>query len=129
MMVRILIASAFIFFIVRCSSDVQKSSDEWNKVVDGIHVRTGMKDDPNLQIVIGACTPCHSAQLVTQNRASREGWEGMIRWMQKTQNLGDLGQAEPAILDYLAEHYAPEETGRRRNLDIGDSEWYEIGKE
>jgi len=76
--------------------------EDWNRVVNGIHVRTGLHDDPNLQTIIGACTSCHSAKMITQNKATRDGWEQMIRWMQKTQNLGDLGKSEPIILDYLA---------------------------
>lgn len=96
----------------------------WDKVVDGIHVRTGFYADPNLQTVISACTSCHSAKLVTQNRATRSGWEAMIRWMQATQGLPDLGDNEPVILDYLAKYYAPKAAGRRANLDLEKVEWY-----
>ena len=67
------------------------------------------------------CTGCHSEKLVAQNRATREGWESMIRWMQETQNLGDLGENERKILDYLAENYAPDKKGRREPLSV---EWY-----
>lgn len=88
----------------------------------GIHIPTGLLDGEHLQIVINNCTSCHSAQLITQNRATREGWKGLIRWMQKTQNLWDLGENEDKILDYLSTHYAPEKKGRRQNLNI--SEWY-----
>ena len=62
--------------------------------------------------------------MVTQNRATREGWLDMIRWMQKEQKLWDLGANEAAILDYLAKYYGPEDKGRRQNLEIED--WYEI---
>ena len=98
----------------------------WDKVVDGVHLRTGFHADPNMQIVISACTSCHSSKLVTQNRATRTGWETMIRWMQKTQGLGDLGENEPKILDYLAKYYAPKAAGRRANLDIQEIEWYTL---
>jgi hypothetical protein len=111
-------------FALSCSNDGSQTVSERDLVVDGIHQQTGLHDDPNLNTIIGACTPCHSAQLITQNRATREGWEGMIKWMQKTQNLMDLGEAEPIILDYLAKYYAPEETGRRKNIDVADIEWY-----
>jgi len=63
-------------------------------------------------------------KLVTQNRATRSGWESMIRWMQATQGLPDLGKSEPMILDYLAKYYAPQETGRRANLDLTQVKWY-----
>ena len=44
--------------------------------------------------------------------------------MQETQKLWDLGENEDIILDYLAEHYAPEDIGRRKNLE--NIEWYEL---
>jgi CxxC motif-containing protein (DUF1111 family) len=87
---------------------------------------TGLADDPNIQIIAANCTACHSAKLVTQNRATREGWKSMIQWMQKTQNLWDLGKNEDIILDYLAKNYAPENKGRRAPLD--NIEWYELGQ-
>ncbi|WP_235297053.1 hypothetical protein [Portibacter marinus] len=121
-----LLTMVTISFLLACSSEEPNGTAEFNKVEDGIHLRTGLHDDPNLQLVIGACTPCHSADLITQNRATREGWEGMIRWMQETQGLGDLGQGEPVILDYLAQYYSPEETGRRKNLVIAEEDWYQL---
>lgn len=75
-------------------------------------------------LVVANCTGCHSGKLVTQNRATREGWTNMIRWMQRTQNLKDLGADEQKILDYLSENYAPAEQGRRANLVVYD--WYEL---
>lgn len=95
-----------------------------DKVVDGVHVQTGLIYAEGFDIVRRTCTACHSAKLVTQNRASREGWTEMIRWMQAKQGLWDLGDSEPAILNYLAAHYAPEEIGRRANLDVEAIEWY-----
>ncbi|MDF1695247.1 MAG: hypothetical protein P1U56_05420 [Saprospiraceae bacterium] len=97
-----------------------------DKVVDGIHVASGMKYDDNFMIVRAACTSCHSAKLVTQNRATREGWKQMIRWMQATQGLHDLGKDEGKILDYLAKNYAPEDVGRRKSLDQDVIEWYTL---
>jgi hypothetical protein len=48
----------------------------------------------------------------------------MIRWMQETQGLWQLGEAEPQILDYLAANYAPQENSRRPLLDLKSIEWY-----
>ncbi len=48
----------------------------------------------------------------------------MIRWMQATQGLHDLGENEDAIVKYLAAHYAPQEVGRRAALDMEAIEWY-----
>ncbi|MEO1010150.1 MAG: monoheme cytochrome C [Bacteroidota bacterium] len=82
----------------------------------GFVVATGMQE------TINNCTNCHSAQLVTQNRMTREGWLATIRWMQESQNLWELGDNEPIILEYLSTYYAPEEKGRRAPLR--DIEWY-----
>ena len=101
-----------------------KAEDDYDRIENGIHVMTGLKVDKGWQIVRGTCTACHSAKLVTQNRATREGWKKMIVWMQETQNLWDLGEQEDLILDYLAANYAPEEAGRRPNLDLAEVEWY-----
>src|SRR5690606_26918966 len=93
---------------------VEVSENE--EVVDGKHVATGLIDDEGLNLVIAHCTGCHSAKLVTQNRFNREGWIRVIRWMQETQNLWDLGESEEAIVAYLSKHYAPEFAGRRTPL-------------
>lgn len=93
-------------------------------VVEGIHVATGLKIGKGFMETKVACTGCHSPKLITQNKATRDGWEQMIRWMQATQGLQSLGEQEPKILDYLAANYAPEKVGRRANLDMEAIEWY-----
>jgi len=98
--------------------------DDWDRVENGIHVETGLVYAEGFDVVRGTCTACHSAKLVTQNRATRDGWQDMIRWMQQTQGLWQLGKNEPIILDYLAKHYAPEEIVRRPGLDVEAIEWY-----
>ena len=95
-----------------------------NRVENGIHVSTGLIEGEGMHLVIAHCTACHSAKLVTQNRADRQGWKKMIRWMQDTQNLWDLGDSEPTILEYLSKNYAPKRTGRRPPLT--DIEWYDL---
>ncbi|WP_234364380.1 hypothetical protein [Lunatibacter salilacus] len=101
-----------------------------NRIENGVHVQTGLLDGEGLNLVIAHCTACHSAQLVTQNRADRDGWKKMIVWMQETQNLWDLGTQEETILDYLAKNYAPEEvgSGNFRRAPLKDIEWYELEK-
>lgn len=94
------------------------------EIAEGIHLPTGLIVAEGWELVKRNCTACHSGQLVAQNRATKEGWEKMIRWMQTTQGLWDLGEAEPVILDYLATHYAPEESGRRAAIDVDAIEWY-----
>jgi hypothetical protein len=97
------------------------------EIVDGKHVATGLVADEGLSLVIAHCTGCHSAKLVTQNRFNSEGWIRVIRWMQKTQNLWDLGESEEAIVAYLSKHYAPEFAGRR--MPLPETEWYELDEE
>src|SRR5690606_39010183 len=100
---------------------------EIEEIVDGTHVGTGLVADEGLNLVIAHCTGCHFAKLVTQNRFNEEGWVRVIRWMQETQNLWDLGESEEAIVNYLSKHYAPEFAGRRRPLP--EIEWYELEEE
>ena len=97
---------------------------DFDKIENGIHLRTGFVQGEGLMTVVNNCTNCHSAKLVTQNRMTKEGWQATITWMQETQNLWDLGKNEVIIVDYLATYYAPEKKGRRENLD--NIEWYEL---
>lgn len=121
---------AFGFFVYACTQQKESGASDITQVDtalvrgDSIDQATGLVIDAALPVVVGNCTACHSAQLITQNRATREGWKSMIVWMQETQNLWDLGENEDVILDYLAEHYAPEQAGRRKNLE--NIEWYEL---
>jgi hypothetical protein len=96
---------------------------------NGIHVPTGLMYGPGIVLVQKHCLACHSSTLVTQSRATREGWHQTIRWMQQTQGLWDLGTDEPLVLDYLATYYAPEEQGRRAVLDQSAIEWYVLENE
>ncbi|MEZ4972207.1 MAG: hypothetical protein R2820_02805 [Cyclobacteriaceae bacterium] len=93
-------------------------------VKDGIHLPTGLKADVNFELVVTNCTGCHSAKLITQNRANADGWSNIITWMQETQNLWDLGEDKSLIVDYLSKNYAPEQQGRRKPL--ANVEWYEL---
>jgi len=96
-------------------------------IVDSIHVPTGLAYDNNFLLVKNSCTRCHSAKIITQNRMTRDQWKATIVWMQATQELGDLGEAEVLILDYLEQHYAPTASGRRKPLTI--EEWYVLDSE
>jgi len=100
-----------------------KEIDE-DLIENGIHVRTGLLDGEGLMTVVNNCTNCHSAKLVIQNRMNEERWAATIDWMQRTQNLGDLGSNEKIIINYLVANYPPQKVGRRRNLTNID--WYEL---
>ena len=78
---------------------------------------SGLIMAPGWQVVKDNCTVCHSAKLVTAQRGNRLTWASMIRWMQKTQGLWEMPrETENTILNYLANHYAPETASRRANL-------------
>jgi len=99
-----------------------KETEVFGEMEKSIDSASGFIRGTGLRETITHCTPCHSAQLVTQNRMTKEGWLSTIRWMQETQNLWDLGESESIILEYLATNYAPEAKGRRENLKV--TEWY-----
>ncbi len=86
---------------------------------------TGLKVAPGLDMVRAQCTGCHSSRLIIQYRATRDGWKERIRWMQQKQNLWDLGEAEPVILDYLAKNYGPEQKELRRQ-PLQPVQWYKL---
>ena len=105
------------------SESIEKFEILSDEIQNGFHVETGFVEGEGLQLVIANCTNCHSAKLVTQNRFTKEGWTNVIRWMQETQGLWDLGNNEEVIVAYLAKYYAPESRGRRKALQV---EWYEL---
>jgi hypothetical protein len=120
-----------IYFISEALS--HKSSDpkigltedmDFDKIENGVHVRTGLIDAPGRLETMANCTNCHSPKLIIQNRMDKEHWAATIRWMQETQNLWDLGANEEIIINYLVTNYPPKKKGRRANLE--EIEWYEL---
>ncbi len=112
--------------------DEKVSSPEYQmppglNIVKGIHVSSGLVVKEGFEVVVVNCVPCHSGKLIAQNRATRDGWRNLIRRMQKTQKLWDLGENEDRIFDYLANNYAPTEGGRRAPLK--DIQWYFLAEE
>lgn len=91
----------------------------------GLDPSTGFVIADGIELMRAHCTGCHSSRMITQYRATREVWLDKIRWMQRTQNLWDLGEAEPKILDYLAKHYAPTNSYERRK-PLQNVEWYRL---
>ncbi len=113
-----------------CDSDKKKDATETKKVsdddkiVDGIHVRTGLKDGKGVLVVAHTCTVCHSADIVMMNRMNEERWNETIKWMQKTQGLWDLGENQKIIVDYLTTNYPMPKATRRANLK--NINWYDL---
>lgn len=79
-----------------------------------IDAATGLLKNSGWQHVRANCGGCHSFALVTSQRADRQTWLDMIRWMQATQNLWQFApDTEAEILDYLAANYPPQRNRRR----------------
>lgn len=84
-----------------------------------IDAATGLVIAPGWLHVRANCGGCHSHALVTSQRADRDTWLKMIRWMQATQNLWTLApDVESELLDYLANAYAPPPATRRAPLPV-----------
>ena len=84
-----------------------------------IDKETGLVIASGFEHVKKTCTVCHSPMLITQNKADRDGWLEMIRWMQAKQGLWPLEpDVENAILDYLAANYGPTAASRRPPLEV-----------
>ena len=122
-----LFVAAFRPEVPMASMEAGSHESKSDTVRKGIDPATGFVIADGIELMRAHCTGCHSSKLVTQYRASREVWLEKIRWMQRTQNLWDLGEAEPKILDYLAKHYAPADQYERRQ-PLKDVEWYKLGK-
>ncbi len=81
---------------------------------------TGLIKNPGWQQVRAHCGGCHSHALVTSQRADRQTWLDIIRWMQETQNLWQLEpNTEAQIIDYLAANYPPQANRRRPPIPPG----------
>ena len=75
---------------------------------------SGLIRNPGWEQVRAHCGGCHSHALVTGQRADRNTWLDIIRWMQATQNLWQFQpEVETQILDYLAANYPPQSNRRR----------------
>ena len=99
-------------FLVSCAAPVKSPDSEATKtpaLAKGPGSNFDASSFPDAEgrnLVVANCTACHSDKLVRQNRATKEGWRELVRWMQKKQGLWPLDPAtEDIILEYLATHY------------------------
>lgn len=80
---------------------------------------SGLIRNPGWELVHAHCGGCHSHALVTSQRADRQTWLDIIRWMQATQNLWQFApDTETQILDYLAASYPPQPDRRRAPIPV-----------
>jgi hypothetical protein len=84
-----------------------------------IDASSGLIKNPGWELVRANCGGCHSHALITNQRADRQTWLDMIRWMQTTQNLWQFpAETEASILDYLAANYTPRASRRRAPIRL-----------
>ena len=96
---------------------VASSALVWPEEGTRVDPGSGLIEESGWRLVNAHCSGCHDLQLVIAQRGNRVFWEQTIRWMQKNHNLWQFDHAtEKQMLDYLAKHYAPEFSGRRRPL-------------
>lgn len=69
----------------------------------------GLPDGAGQEATFYACNACHSVRLVTQQRLSRQRWDGLLDWMVEEQGMAPLPPEERAlVLDYLAAQLNPD---------------------
>jgi len=57
---------------------------------------------PGREIVLTACTGCHTTELIVASHMSRKSWDTTLTWMEETQSMAHLEpDMRKAILDYL----------------------------
>jgi mono/diheme cytochrome c family protein len=61
---------------------------------------------PGRDAVVKRCITCHEADLITQQRLSRVGWQRSVDKMVRWGATVEADEREP-MLDYLAAHFAP----------------------
>ncbi len=82
-----------------------------------IHEPTGLVKTPGWELARAHCGACHSHRLVTTQGGDQAFWLKTLRWMQNTQNLWPIPEAdETALINYLARAYPSKEAGRRPPL-------------
>ena len=110
----------FHIFVAAAHSETKKTMSMANSstehVQPAVDHQSGLLKAEGFNLVLAHCSACHSPTLITQNAMSRGRWLETIRWMQDTQKLWPLGEAEPVILDYLSTWYGPKQSARRAPL-------------
>ncbi|MCV6608536.1 MAG: cytochrome C [Campylobacterales bacterium] len=110
------VLAALALFTVSCVDNTKPAPvKKLKKVIDK---ETGLIVAEGFEEVKANCTVCHSAKFITLQRGDKDTWTAMIRWMQKTQGLWELGENDEKIISYLAKNYPPGKASRRANLPL-----------
>ncbi|MDI9873973.1 hypothetical protein [Flectobacillus rivi] len=125
MLVATMLSMAYLASLGKITPQKYSSKAIYVDSTKGLDPETGLVIAKELDMVKAQCTSCHSSKMILQFRASREGWLERIRWMQRTQKLWDLGEAEPIVLDYLSKYYGPVKHAQRRQ-PLSNIQWYKL---
>lgn len=69
----------------------------------------GFPELENKDLVLRKCIVCHSPELVSQQRMTKEVWDETLSWMEKKHSLVfNTKDERKKILAYLAEAFKPE---------------------
>jgi hypothetical protein len=127
---KIIVILGSVFFLVAMSfKNEEMSNDSPKKQNDTLKTdsASGFIIAPNYELVVAHCTGCHSSKVVMQYNGNRQDWLTKIRWMQATQNLWDLGETEPLVLDYLSRYYSANKTEKsNRRKPLEKTTWYNL---
>ena len=121
-MMRPLILSCVALFVSlpSCSDQATTTSPEPSQTQPpeaNTAVAMELVQEPGFELVLQHCVVCHGPRQLLQQRGDRETWLGLIRWMQKDHGMQALPEGvEDPLVDYLADHYGPEHSGRRKPL-------------
>jgi hypothetical protein len=127
---KIIVILGSVFFLVAMSFKNEEATNASEKKYNDtlkIDPLSGFIIAPNYELVVAHCTGCHSSKVVLQYNGNRHDWLTKIRWMQATQNLWELGEAEPLVLDYLSRYYSANKTEKsKRRKPLEKADWYNL---
>ncbi len=119
-----IIAGGFDLFVKNDEKLKPTTEKENNTDSNIIDEETGLIIDTNVELVKVNCTSCHSASLIIYTSVDSTQWHDIIKWMQKTQGLWDLGSNEKPIIEYLSKNYGISHSQNQPDEFINT--WYEI---
>lgn len=127
---KIIVILGSVFFLASMGFKNEETTNASEKI-DNDTLKTdsasGFIIAPNYELVVAHCTGCHSSKVVMQYNGNRQDWLTKIRWMQATQNLWDLGESEPLVLDYLSSYYSEKKIGKtNRRKPLEKADWYNL---
>lgn len=87
---------------LRAPAPAAPAATDTDETFQGLPVSAGVED------TFYSCSGCHSMELVTQQRLTRQRWDRLLDWMVAEQGMPPLDDAQrDLILSYLDRHFSP----------------------